>query len=269
MAEQSPASASSQLAAPRQRQGMWERIRSGNSYGLVLLLILLDYLLVSTLSSYSWGGVIINILLGFTLLVVLYIARTRRIWQVLAGIYLIVISLYAVIAAFVPGTTTTTKVPTLSGGLLLIIAPVVILRRVIRDTYVSVETILGAVSVYLLLGFSFASIFATIGFLIPSPFFAGYSPATANDYLFFSYTTLTTVGYGNLVPAGNLGRTFAMVEALLGQIYLVIVVARLVSLWGQNLPPRPPRKRDHPQADEMERDADASTHLLVRTASPS
>ncbi|MGZ3666356.1 MAG: hypothetical protein ACXVDA_17960, partial [Ktedonobacterales bacterium] len=146
MAEQSPPSASTQIASPRPRQGMWTRIRSGNSYGLVLLLILLDYLLVSIVSSYSWGRVIINILLGFTLLVVLYIARTRRIWQVLAGIYLIVVSLYAVIAVFVPSVTATARVPALSGGLLLIFAPVAILRRVIRDTFVSVETILGAVS---------------------------------------------------------------------------------------------------------------------------
>jgi hypothetical protein len=269
MAEQSPPSASSQIASPRPRQGMWARIRSGNSYGLVLLLVVLDYLLVSALSSYAWGKVISNALLGFTLLVVLYIARSRRIWQILAGIYVIVISSYAVVVALIPSITGTRQELALSGGVLLIIAPVFILRRVITDTFVSVETILGAISVYLLLGFSFASIFATIGYLIPTPFFSGYPQATANDYLFFSYTTLTTVGYGNLVPAGNLGRTFAMMEALLGQIYLVIVVARLVSLWGQNLPPRPPKKRDHPRAEETEHDIDASAHLLERTGSSS
>lgn len=262
MAEQS-----SQFASPRRRDGMWARIRSGNSYILVVFLVVLDYLLVSALSSYSWGRVITNVLLAFTLLVVLYIARTRRIWQVLVAIYFIAITLLSVAAALIPGITGTRQEYALSGGLLLIVAPFVILRRVIRDTFVSVETILGAVSVYLLLGFSFASIFAAIG-LLPTPFFAGTPQATANDYLFFSYTTLTTVGYGNLVPAGNLGRTFAMVEALLGQIYLVIVVARLVSLWGQNLPPRPPRQRDHPQVEETKRAADANTRLLVRTSSP-
>src|SRR5258708_12128061 len=66
-----------------------------------------------------------------------------------------------------------------------------------------------------------------------APFFAGQSEATANEYRLFSYTTLTTVGYGNLVPAGSVGQTFAMLEALTGQIYLIIVVARLVALWGQ------------------------------------
>ncbi len=263
MADQSPP-----IASSRRSQGTWARIRSGDSYGLVLLLVVLDYLLVSALSSYVWGKVITNVLLGFTLLVVLYVVQSRRIWQVLAGIYLIVISVYAVAIALIPGITGTRQEYALSGGLLLIIAPVFILRRVIRDRFVSVETILGAVSVYLLLGFSFASIFATTGVLIPTPFFVGYPQATANDYLFFSYTTLTTVGYGNLVPAGTLGRTFAMVEALLGQIYLVIVVARLVSLWGQTLPPRPPGKRDRSQAEVAEQDADASTHPLVRTAPP-
>lgn len=262
MAEQPP-----QLVSPPRRQEMWTRIKTGNSYGLVVILVGLDYFLVSTFSSNPWGGILIELSLGFTFLTVLHIAQSRPVWQVLAGVYLIAISLYAAVVALAPGGTAVPRVPAISGGLMLIVAPVVILRRVVRDKVVTAETILGAIAVYLLLGFSFASLFATIGSLTPAPFFQGSSPANANDYLFFSYTTLTTVGYGNLVPAGTLGRTFAMVEALLGQIYLVIVVARLVSLWGQDLPPRPPRTRDYPQADKTKHDADASTHLLERMAS--
>ncbi len=261
MAEQSPA-----MASPQHRPRWWMQNSPARSYGLVLILVVLDYFLVSAFSTYSWGTVIVEMVLGFTLLIVLYVARSRRVWLMLTGIYIIAISVLSVVTALVPGMR---DVPALAGGLLLIVAPVVILRHVLRDKVVTVETILGATSVYLLLGFSFASIYATIDSLVPSPFFEGSSQASANDYLFFSYTTLTTVGYGNLVPASILGRTFAMVEALIGQIYLVIVIARLVALWGQNLPPRPPGKRDSLQAEESERDADASTHLLVRTASPS
>jgi hypothetical protein len=101
---------------------------------------------------------------------------------------------------------------------------------------VTTETVLGAVCVYLLLGFSFAFIFSGLAAVSSTPFFIGKLQATTNDFLFFSFTTLTTVGYGNLVPAGTVGQTFAMLEALSGQIYLVIVVARLVSLWGQARP---------------------------------
>ena len=60
---------------------------------------------------------------------------------------------------------------------------------------------------------------------------------------YYSFVTLTTVGYGNLVPASNLGQTLAMLEAMLGQVYLVIVVSRLVSLWGRAVP-RNTRTRD-------------------------
>ena len=64
-----------------------------------------------------------------------------------------------------------------------------------------------------------------------SAFFAGHAAARSSDYLFFSYTTLTTTGYGNLVPAGTVGQSFAVLEMLVGQIFLVTLVAGLVSLW--------------------------------------
>jgi hypothetical protein len=125
----------------------------------------------------------------------------------------------------------------------LIGTPFVILRRISTDKAVTTETVLGGVSVYLLLGFSFAFIYSGIALVIhPTPFFTGVPNTTLNSTLFFSYSTLTTVGYGNLVPAGSLGQSFAMLEALFGQIYLVLIVARLVSLWGQERPPRSPRQ---------------------------
>ena len=62
-------------------------------------------------------------------------------------------------------------------------------------------------------------------------FFTGVADPRSSDYLFFSYTTLTTTGYGNLVPAGTVGQSFAVFEMLVGQIFLVTLVAGLVSLW--------------------------------------
>lgn len=63
------------------------------------------------------------------------------------------------------------------------------------------------------------------------PFLAPRSAHSLSDDLFFSFTTLTTTGYGNLIPVTGLGRALAMLEALTGQLYLVTVVARLVALW--------------------------------------
>jgi hypothetical protein len=133
-------------------------------------------------------------------------------------------------------------------GWLLLVAPMVILRRISMHRSVTTETVLGAVCVYLLIGFSFSAIYAAIDLCSVVPFFTELPHATINDYLFFSYTTVTSVGYGNLVPAGHLGQTFAMIEALAGQIYLVIVVARLVSLWARG--PSPPNERNAPPGVE-------------------
>ncbi len=67
--------------------------------------------------------------------------------------------------------------------------------------------------------------------MISGDFFSGVAHPESSDFLFFSYTTLTTTGYGNLVPAEQIGQSFAVIEMLVGQIFLVTLVAGLVSLW--------------------------------------
>jgi hypothetical protein len=208
-----------------------------DTYGLILALIAVDYLVVSTLSASGWLRVVAVFFLGATLLLTLRVSRAPRIWQLLAILYLVASTLGAVVSEIAPGPDTLSQVLSILAGVLLIVTPLVILRHIAAHPIVTTETVLGAICVYLLIGFSFAFIYAGLAALSPTPFFLEPSaPATLNNTLFFSYSTLTTVGYGNLVPAGSLGQTFAMLEALVGQIYLVIIVARLVSIWGQ---PRP------------------------------
>ncbi|MGO8950707.1 MAG: ion channel [Ktedonobacterales bacterium] len=207
--------------------------RLTDSYGLVLVLFLVDYIAVSTLLSSSWGRVFTIFFLGATLLVTLRASQSRRIWQLLAVAYLVVGTLSALISALVPGAASFSQLITILAGVLLLVTPVVILGHISTHRVVTTQTVLGAICVYLLIGFSFAFIYSAAALLMSSPFFIGNPPATINNTLFFSYTTLTTVGYGNLIPASNLGQTFAMLEVLFGQIYLVLIVARLVSLWGK------------------------------------
>ena len=82
-----------------------------------------------------------------------------------------------------------------------------------------------------LLGLLFAFLYLGFGRWTHSDFFTGVANARSSDYLFFSYTTLTTTGHGNLVLAGTVGQSFAVFEMLVGQIFLVTLVAGLVSLW--------------------------------------
>jgi hypothetical protein len=88
---------------------------------------------------------------------------------------------------------------------------------------------MGVLALYLLLGMLFALSYGAIDRLGGDPVFAGGEDATASRCLYFSFTTLTTVGYGDIVTRSDLGHTLAVFEALLGQIYLVTVVSVLVS----------------------------------------
>ncbi len=94
--------------------------------------------------------------------------------------------------------------------LLVVVAPVAILRRLVQHPVISANTFYGAVCVYLLIAMFFATTFGLIAVVSGEPFFAQLQsspdPATQIDYLYFSFVTLTTVGYGDLTAAADLGR---------------------------------------------------------------
>jgi voltage-gated potassium channel len=210
-------------------------------YGFLLALILADYLLLSLFSGNPAGRVVTNLVLSCTLLVTLLTARAPRRWIVLAFVF-IGASVLVLVTATLTGTERTTSGLALAlAALALLATPVIIARDIIRSRLVTVHSVMGAMCVYLLVGIIFALLYGVAGSFMPAGFFGTASLGTVPNYLFFSFMTLTTVGYGNLIPAAAFGQSLAMLEAILGQVYLIIVVARLVSLWGQDLPARAPR----------------------------
>jgi hypothetical protein len=109
------------------------------------------------------------------------------------------------------------------------IAPVVIIRSLILRRVVDVQTVLGAICVYVLIGMLFAFVYGAISAFSSHQFFAQTSKTTTSDLLYFSFITLCTVGYGDLTAATNVGRSGAVLEALTGQLYLVTIISVLVS----------------------------------------
>ena len=94
---------------------------------------------------------------------------------------------------------------------------------------VTLQTMFGVLCLYLLVGLLFGVAYATVNDLSSTSFFNPPGSYGRDDFLYFSYTTLTTVGYGDLVAATNLGRSLAITEALVGQLYLVTVVAVIIA----------------------------------------
>ena len=91
----------------------------------------------------------------------------------------------------------------------------------------------GVLCVYLLIGSAFAFAYGIISALDDGNFFAQQHGGTISDFLYFSFVTQTTTGYGDLTAADDLGRSLAITEALTGQIYLVTVVALIVGNLGR------------------------------------
>lgn len=146
---------------------------------------------------------------------------------VLVGVF----SIAATIALFVPGEPAIVA-PRVLTLVLILLTPTAVIAGVIRelreDGQVTIQTLVCGVCIYLLLGMAFASLFGAIQDISNENFFNNGIPGTPNDYLYFSLATLTTTGYGDFSAATELGRAVSVTEALIGQIYLVTVLAVIV-----------------------------------------
>lgn len=198
-------------------------------YGLVLLLLLLTYILASALPNTGWSSVVLTTTAAVTVMATLAASGVSRRRRRLAALAAAVAVLVAIIAAVVGGKGE--GIPGAISAVLLTGCLVAIIRRIASHDHVSSQTLLGAMCCYVLFGLVYTFLYAAIGKLGNEPFLSPPGNHSLSDYLFFSYTTLTTTGYGDLIPATGLGRALAMLEALMGQLFLVTVVARLVALW--------------------------------------
>lgn len=152
-------------------------------------------------------------------------------WPVRLGVVVLVIC--SVTGAFLLNGRVEHGLLALLDASILAALPFIFVVRLRKRLYVSFQTVLAAVSIYLVIGMFFSFLDPAISALIGSSFFTKSGPATTSDYTYFSFITLCTVGYGDLVPAGGLARAAAVTEALLGQLYLVTVVALLVGNVGR------------------------------------
>lgn len=209
-----------------------ERDLPGARYGLVLVLLLVTFIFMASGPTGAWVPLITVVLQGATLLAALAASEaSRRLVRV--SVVVVVLGLASGVASLLNDTSNTRGLSSILSILLVGVAPAAIAASMYRKRTVDIHTVLGAICIYVFIGMFFAFAFAAMGALGSGPFFVQESNATTADYLYFSFVTLTTVGYGDLTAADGLGRATAVFDALLGQIYLVTVLALLVSQLGR------------------------------------
>ncbi|MET0512916.1 MAG: potassium channel family protein [Thermoleophilaceae bacterium] len=210
---------------------MNERSRD-HGFALVLVLVLVSATFQVAAPEGDWSQ-LLTIMLGALILAVsAWAARAQhRVVRAAVGAaagLVVIATLVTVVTGDVPK-----AAAALTNGLLIAFAPAIIGAGLVRDIRaeggVSTRTLSGVLAIYVLLGMFFSFLDAAVGEIGSTPFFAGGPVTDRSDYLYFSYVTLSTVGYGDLVAATDVGRALAVSEALIGQIYLVTVVALIVS----------------------------------------
>ncbi len=196
----------------------------------MLILSIASFIALSTLPSTPWARFAGIVITGVTAVIALATSGVSR-PSLKRAVAVTAVAAIAAVAAASLDRRWVGFVAAALMALLLLWAIGAILNRVVVAESVTYRTILGALSAYTLLGIAFGFSYLATNLLQKTPFFIGGEPSTTGNMIFFSYTTLTTTGYGNLVPVGEPGQSFAIIEMLLGQILLVTLVARLVSMW--------------------------------------
>jgi hypothetical protein len=203
-------------------------------FGLLLVSISSVFAVEGIANPGRGQQIVVSILLAVTLFASLRVAEARPTIFAPALMVTLALALLGIVAA-ISGHVPSDSVAG-SNLLLVTMAPPAIVVGTVRTLrlrrQVTVEAVFGVLCLYLLLGMFFAFSYVLIGRLNGGSFFAQSIAPTTARCLYFSFTTLTTVGYGDLTAASNLGHTLSMSEALVGQIYLVTVVSLIVGNLG-------------------------------------
>ncbi|MBJ7331816.1 MAG: two pore domain potassium channel family protein [Solirubrobacteraceae bacterium] len=203
-------------------------------YALVMLLSLAAVLVAVAVPDTQDTRAIMLAIQGLALIVAIVAARDherlRRGTAIALGVVLLVccvLSGFGVITGDV-------RVPFALA--IALATPLVMIRglvRLLRERGVVLQAVFGALAIYLQVGLIFAFCAAGIGAIEGTPFFGGSDASNINDFVYFSFTTMSTTGYGDYTAATDAGRSLAVLEMLIGQIYLVTVVGLLIGNIGR------------------------------------
>jgi len=217
-------------------------LRASHSYGFVLVLILGSFVFAAAAPDDDWTASVLLLAYCACLVAALWTSGVTRIGSIPTFVLAVGAGVVGVAQLLAGGDALSAIVGLLTGA--LIFATIAVIALGVADQgSVNAQSVSGAICVYLLLGLLFTFLYGAIATLGEGAFFAQGSDGTRSERVYFSYVTLATLGYGDYTPGNDLSRTLAVLEALTGQLYLVTVVALLVSRLARR-PPASARDED-------------------------
>jgi ion channel len=208
---------------------LWRPEPAPGRYGALLLVLIVGYLLPAFIKAHWIESLQIVLFTVVMILALRSSSVSRRAVRVLLFAAVVGVPVFFAISLSPATGDVGTGVANIWTGLVLLVAVVLIVHRVLTFGTVTLQSIFGAFSAYLIVGLMFASFFAAMYHFGSDHFFANGQPGNTQTFQYFSFTTLTTLGYGDFTALENSGRAVAVMEALTGQIFLATLVARLVA----------------------------------------
>lgn len=203
-------------------------------YGVVLALTLASVVWQIVAPDRSWSAALALALQVAALVMIVATSRARaevRRARALLGAAIGVLVIGAVAVDALP-----TWVELIGSAVLTLAIPLALvggLLRLVRSHGVTLQAVAGALSIYLLIGLVFAAAIGLLAHFDSAPYFASGAAETLSNRVYFSFTVLTTTGFGDLTAATEPGHALAVVEMLVGQLYLVTVIGVLVGSFGR------------------------------------
>jgi hypothetical protein len=223
---------------PKRRRLLEASPRFADSFGLVLLLLVIGIFVIAAGDNGDAVRIVSMVIFSATTWLALRASQVKRRILRLALALIPLATAVGIVLVLVGNENTASLFSRALTILLVLVAPVAILRRLVDHPVISLNTFYGAVCVYLLFALLFATIYGLIALLADQQFFAQLPNVPPKDtpqldYVYFSFTTITTTGYGDFTAAIDIGRMTAVIEMILGQLYLITVVALVVQNLGQ------------------------------------
>jgi hypothetical protein len=206
-------------------------VRVLDSYASLLVLLLANFFLLEIVDDPRWGAIGSTILAAVALVVAISDPDTGHTITREQALLIAACVALAPVVLFVNSAELLGLTYLLPAVLLVTATLPVTVSRVLHHRRITSETVLGALCAYVLIGLLFAFLYLAVHELRDQPFFAQPGPHAQSEYLYFSFVALTTLGFGDLSPSVGLPQALTVLEALVGQIFLVTMVARLVTLW--------------------------------------
>ena len=199
-------------------------------YFFLLGLLLIDVMVIGLAGSGRWATFFYTPITAATLLLALRTSEARPTTMRIAWTAAIV-AIVASAGVAITGSTHLTGYVYFMLFALLLMSPLAIARRILLSDRVTLRLLIAAICVYLMIGLLFTFVYLGVDRVHPN-FFAQGAQKDPSIYLYFSFITMTTVGFGDFTPGYSVPRVLVVFEAMLGQVFLVTAVARLVSLYS-------------------------------------